>query len=87
MVTGTGATRPTLPLPRVPDVQERAVGLGAGRWSRPARGGPGRPGQAWRRTSTVRNRLATKAASQSAALADGLPPEPWRSEKAAVWLT
>lgn len=42
---------------------------------------------AGRRTSTVRKRLATKAPSHRAALADGLPPEPWKSENAAVWFT
>lgn len=42
---------------------------------------------AWRRTSTVRKRLDTKAPSDRAALAAGLPPLPWKSENAAVWLT
>jgi hypothetical protein len=35
----------------------------------------------------TRKRLATKAPSHSAEFAAGLPPEPWKSEKAAVWLT
>lgn len=35
----------------------------------------------------TRKRLATKSPSHRAALAAGLPPEPWKSEKAAVWLT
>lgn len=45
------------------------------------------PGHAGRRTSTTRKRLATKALSHRAAFAAGLPPEPWKSENAAVWLT
>ncbi len=48
---------------------------------------PPEAAQASRRTSTTRKRWATKAPSHSAALAAGLPPEPWKSEKAAVWLT
>ena len=36
---------------------------------------------------TTRNRLATNAASMYAELAAGLAPVPWKSEKAAVWLT
>ncbi|GDY75434.1 hypothetical protein SAV31267_049190 [Streptomyces avermitilis] len=44
-------------------------------------------GYASRRTSTTRNRFATNAPSHSAAFAAGLPPDPWKSEKAAVWLT
>ena len=31
--------------------------------------------------------METKAPSHSAAFAAGLPPEPWKSEKAAVWFT
>ena len=54
---------------------------------RPRPWAPGRPCQAGRRTSTTRKRLATNAASHSAAFAAGLPPEPWKSEKAAVWFT
>src|SRR5690606_19250193 len=51
------------------------------RWTPPV------PASASRRTSTTRNRLATNAPSVRAALAAGLPPEPWKSEKAAVWFT
>ena len=39
------------------------------------------------RCCTTRNRLATNAASVSAAFAAGLAPVPWKSENAADWLT